>query len=407
MKESEKQILSSYIEDINKTLKEAKQAEERGDLYTAASHYFYTAFMTTYTCLLSKVLISNKPKAELLNIVDNYIEKTSSILNNLNRSLTSIDKKQMTASELQALVASLIRFKEAEENLDLLTQARKELQYTLLNMKLIENILLKTAYTYYRSVTSAQWLKMAERASALVDEEKVTIDRLSFAVRVLAYHAYSTFAYLESLGIPLGKDIYENIEHIQLLLSESSQDANSILYALALSVDSISQMSSKIYMLFSNPEYALNTSSRSLSFLYYKVIERNITPLLPLLYREFAKYARSTISAVQLYTKASTYALLLLLSSEPQRIESQTTETPEETTTPTTIVSTITNTVTSTVKETITITETLTSNTTIRETTTITKTQPREVTPPTNQLLAYILISILAFLAGIVFSRKS
>lgn len=403
MSDKEKRLLSPYLDDINETLKEAEQAEREENFYTAASRYFYAAFMSTYTCLLSKVLTSDKPKTELLRIVDDYIERTSLILDRLNVSFTKISNEYITASELQALIASIIRFREAEEKLNALKQARGEIERAFIDIELVEDVLLSTTYTFYRSITSVQWFEISKKASTITGEENITIDRLSFAVRLLAYHAYSTLTYLESIGIPLDRQVYRNIEHIQLLLSTSRRDISDVLYALALSVESISQMSSRVYALFSSPELALNTSSKSFSFLYCKVLERNITPLLPTLYKEFANYTHNPISAVQLYTKASTYALLLLLSSEAQVTKPRITKTTGETASVTTNITTVT----STIKEIITTTKTLVSNTTIEKTRTIIKTTSAETTvPPASQIVAYILISVLAFLAGVVFSRR-
>lgn len=401
--------LSSILEDAKHNIEVAENLRAAGKLYAAASRYFAAAIEATYVCSAANAYTKDDPLTALANTAKNYADKAATLLEHVNGTLNKVltSKTNMTDIGLQLYIASITRLVDASNNLDTVSTimeiAKRAASYQALQA--LDKALQAAVYAYYRALTANQWLGLALQAS---EGTQIDFDLLFRGVEIYVYFAESAMSYLQALGVDVS-DVGEKIAAAKTVIQQSagSADRIALLRALAYSVEGLAEIDSKLHVAFNTGVTVLDASQKSLRVLLQRLTSLNITPVLPLLYSEYADTRVDINAKLSLYVQASSYALLLaLIGNRQPSTPSTTTENigaaaASETTTPTTAATQAGEAVT--VTTTVTTTHTLT--TTITKTKNVGETTIRAPEKNTTPLPGYLVVAGTALAIGIMLER--
>jgi len=399
--------LSSILEDAKHNIEVAENLRAAGKLYAAASRYFAAAIEATYVCSAANAYTKDNPLTALADATKNYADKATTLLEHVNRTLSKVlaSKTNITDIGLQLYIASMTRLVDASSNLDtvstMLEIAKKSTSHQALQA--LDKALQAAVYAYYRALTADQWLGLALEANG---GTPIDFDLLFRGVEIYVYFAESAMSYLQTLGVDV-TDVGGEIAAAKAMIQQSTSSADRIalLRALAYTVEGLAEINSKLHVAFNTGITVLDASQKSLRVLLQRLAGLNITPVLPILYSEYADTQVDINAKLSLYVQASSYALLLALIGNRQ---------------PNTLFTTTENTGTSVANETITPTaattqaaETVTVTSTVTKTHTLTTTISKEVGETatraseknTTPLIGYLVVASTALAAGIILER--
>ncbi|KSW11393.1 hypothetical protein CF15_00565 [Pyrodictium occultum] len=374
--------LHGIIDDAGHSVNVGRSLDAAGKLYAAASRYFAAAIEATYACGIAKAFSSDQPATTIIEEARSYIDAASAMLGDAYKLMHRFleGKRDISDVELQLLTASASRLSDANESLEeaasLLKTASKS--SGLAAASILDKALQEAIYSYYRSMTASQWLELALAAPS---GKPINIDTLPRVVDTYTYFAESALSYLQTLGVDVS-DVAERVAEAKQLAAQAAEtgDRVQLLQALAYSVQGLAQVDGKLHQVFNTGISVLDASRKSLDILVEKLLGLGLTPLLPMMYREYAETLVDVGGKLDLYVQASSYALLLAIiggsrtGAKPPAAAGATTGGVGGAATTVTITHTVT------AKETVTVTKPKYYTRTTVSTTTLTKTLEKTTT---------------------------
>ncbi|NOZ88554.1 MAG: hypothetical protein GXO15_01370, partial [Crenarchaeota archaeon] len=318
--------LGSYRDLVSRLLDEALQALEQGDqlrgrglLYSAASRYFYAAITATEACILAETLSSRQPLQQLPQLLKPLLEAANKTAGLVETGLRGrlVKAEKLTDIELQLAVAVLSRVQGARESLEAAAKALAAIEAG--EPASLQDIAAATAssvYAYYRSLTSLDWYNTLRGAWGL--GKPLDPAALQAASRLYVYLVYTEASYSQALGVPVG-DALDRLEGVRLLLEQPNATLVDRIDALMNAVQLYADITRSLREAFNTGEAGVEAADRALTILSNIAIEAGYTPVLPLLYQEYASNLPDLDAKLGLLVQGASYALLLDMLSERSR----------------------------------------------------------------------------------------
>ncbi|ABM80240.1 S16 family serine protease [Hyperthermus butylicus] len=315
----------SLISDLEAVAGEAarllalsRQYLGNGSYYSAASAAFRAAISATYACLAGKALASRNLVGELVNDAERLVNASLTLLGEANQTVVSSVNGNLTDVALQIAITAYSRLQDAYDTVERAQQYVRAVavadRYTAPVYAL--KALYYSVYGYYRALTALQWAKLISEARSY--GSPVTVEKLTEAIHTYLYFARSGAEYLETLGVDTS-ELMQTISQAYAVLEEANTVLD-MLHALSLTVRSLADLAALLHSAFSvSVENAVAAAEVSLNQLLALVLRRQgVTPLIPLMYREYAGTLADMQAKLALYVEAASYTILLsTLAAKP------------------------------------------------------------------------------------------
>ncbi len=297
------------IAAANESIKVGRELLSRGLLYSAASRYFGAAIDATEACILAKVLASS-------NLIKALAAEATPLIQAANKTIGIVDpylggmlipRHNITDLQLQLAVATLLRLSDARSSAVRATAALNAIVNGAMPLTpaTLATVVDESVYAYYRALTAQQWFSLLRSHSG---GKAIAWHRLVESVRSYIYFAGSLASYAEALGVS-DTTAAGYIEHAKLLLATANNTMD-YLEALMYAVRGFTHYTLTFRMAFNVGQAGVEAARKGLEILTGIAVSKGLTPLLPMLYREYGSTLNGTAS-LSLYIQGASYALLL------------------------------------------------------------------------------------------------
>lgn len=364
--ESEKGLLNDAIKKLDDAIMTSKALYSRRMYYSAMSVVFGALIRVQYANYIARIALGDD--------LDDIAEEVEEIVNKIDSSLR--DVKFEGVISLQFLIAAKFRVKDAKMALDKASYYYQGGDY----QKALEEL----AYAKWRAKSALFWTGLI----GATPDTPISTSSVEQLTNDYIYEAETTTMYVRTILSEMGYSS-QYVDEAEAYLREAKRDysSNETILALAEAVHALVYVSNAVILPLADERtlsYQLNYSRGKALEALWSCINSSISPMLGLLYFEYAEFLNQTEAKLLMYRLSSTYSItMLLLGRETKGGESGRATIPES-------------------PRVITITET--------ETVTVTSTQT--VSPPgiretrVLSLIDYVLPALIAFFIGLAAGHR-
>lgn len=292
------QVVSRELSRVKQLLDEARKLEESGLLYSAASRTFMASWHATYAAELLHSLVSDEPLTVMANTISKYLTAARNMIRIVEKKYRDyVAARNITDLGLQLAVTVYDRMDSAKHLIEEASTATDPLE-----------ALQAAIIAYYRALTAIQWVSLLQSTAERGLGSPLDWRALRDSVNDFIQFAEATLAYLHSLG--MGVDL-SSIDKARELLSGGDPVS-----ASSIAINSLAYAISSLHMIFNTLQQRLLPTINATKLLIARVAGMGLSPILPMLYIEYAgQLERTSINdAISLYATASSYALLLYMA---------------------------------------------------------------------------------------------
>ena len=363
------EIVGNLLQEAATALTEGSKLAGQGLLYSAASRYFYAAIVSTEACVVAKMLSSRDPVAALASLAKPFIDAANRTAGYVDVSLRGrlYNAEKLTDVDLQLAIAVLSRVQGAKESASAAARALAALERgEPATVNDLVRIAGEAVYSYYRSLTSLEWLNTLRQAWN--QGHPIDPARLRSAASLYTYLVYTEASYSQALGVP-AEDALTELEKVRAMLAQPNATLVDVVDALRRTVSLYADVTRNLRAAFNTGEAGVEAENLALDALSNLAVSKGYTPLLPALYQEYAGQLTRLDQRLSILVQGASYAVLLDLlaggAAKPSGAEAPRTTTTTLRTTITTVVGgggqpkTVIKTVVE--RETVTVTKTYTT----------------------------------------------
>ncbi len=330
-------VIMSVMETSNNLYDKAIEQEKRGNLYTASSLAFQSAYEAEYAYWLAKYAVEGDSAVkELAEVASRKVDEVGRIVN-----MTRPD----SLSGLEALIAAKVRYYTAKSSLK--DGAELMSKGSLLDTFESWGAIHTLSYTIWRAETAKTWLWLLNVSKG----ERVDPRKLKKVASTMLYEAESVISYAISLAEEVSSPSVLSGAKNSLDMANVALSSGDFYGAMGLAAMSLARATTAIHQLFtSDPNAALKAVKGVASSSIKKLLNQEIVPVLALSYYETASEMETEgdiFGALTYYEMSSAHSQMLLLMSMKGATETSTTiRTNAESGTATTFTITKTETIT-------------------------------------------------------------
>ncbi len=351
--------IKSVVGNSENLALQANEQRKQGNLYTASSLAFQSAYEAEYAYWLTMYVIKGN------SAVEELADKASSKVKSVGELVNSTKPKSL--SGLEALVAAKVRYYTARSSLkqgaELLSKG------DLLDGFNSWGAIHTLSYVIWRAETARTWLWLLN----LSGEGQIDRYKLRKVASTMLYEAEGVMSYALSLAAEVSSSSILSDVSSDLDMANSALSSGDPYGAMGLAAMSLAKATTTIHKLFtSDPAAALRAVKGVASSSIKKLLDKGVVPVLALSYYETALELESNddvFGAITYYEMSSAHSQMLLMMSIMKK--------PSK--------------VTSTTVQPITLTETQT------KTETVTKMVTKR---PVDKLMDYVVLASLPLIVG-------
>ncbi len=297
--------IKSVLKDSESLAMQARDQRKEGNLYTASSLAFQSAYEAEYAYWLTMyVRKGNKAVEELADKASSVVESVGKLVNST---------KPDSLSGLEALVAAKVRYYTARNSLK--QGAEMISRGDLLDGYDSWGAIHTLSYTIWRAETAKTWLWLLNVSK----EGKVDQNRLRKVASTMIYEAEGVISYALSLATEVSSSSVLSDVNADLDMANSALSSGDSYGAIGLAAMSLAKATTTIHQLFtSDPLAALNAVKGVASSSIKKLLNKGVVPVLALSYYETAselELQKDVFGAITYYEMSSAHSQMLIMLS--------------------------------------------------------------------------------------------